>query len=172
MEHPDLNSDCANCAALCCIALAFDKSNLFGIDKAAGVACPNLAGDHTCSIHADLARSGFQGCINYQCDGAGQRVTQKVFKGRSWRENPDLLAPTLLAFAGMRDVHSRLALLASAEKLRLSTGQREQLVGLQRDMADASDWSVDDLSTFAQSPTARKVQSFLTSLASLVSRPD
>ena len=172
MKTPDLNSDCPNCVGLCCLALAFDKSGLFAFDKAAGQACPNLSVDHTCTIHAELAKSGFQGCINYQCDGAGQRVTQEVFHGRSWRDDPALIPPMLAAFAGMRGVHSRLALLASAENLRLATDQKSHLNQLRRKLASAPDWPADELSGFEQSQTARDIQAFLASLAPLVSPRD
>ncbi len=94
MPHPPLRGDCERCAALCCVAVAFDRSELFGFDKAADAPCRNLDGAHGCTIHDHLAASGFRGCAAYDCYGAGQAVTQEMFGGRSWRDEPALLPVT------------------------------------------------------------------------------
>src|SRR6185503_16885503 len=85
--------DCSCCAALCCVSFAFDRSELFAFDKAAGEPCALLGPQHACSIHAERARRGFGGCIAYDCLGAGQRVTEEVFGGRSWQAEPALARP-------------------------------------------------------------------------------
>ncbi|SPF80751.1 hypothetical protein [Pseudoprimorskyibacter insulae] len=106
-----VKGDCANCAALCCIGLAIDKGTRFAIDKPAGVPCPNLDG-HLCRIHADLDARGFGGCTAYDCQGAGQRVTQELFDGADWQDDPRLIAPMMDAFRDLRTLHQMLALLA------------------------------------------------------------
>jgi len=170
MDEIDLESDCSNCAALCCVALAFDKSTMFAIDKPAGIACPNLASDYTCAIHKNLQPAGFQGCMNYDCDGAGQRVTQSLFAGRSWRDSPAILTEMLEAFRGMRQVHARLVLLKAASKLPLSGSQKDELACLQEGISHPESWSVEELAGYGQSQSAQDIKGFLQSLAGLVSR--
>ena len=104
MHAIDLTSRCEDCAALCCVMLPFDAGEDFGFDKAAAQACRHLAG-HACAIHSGLAAAGFSGCVRYDCLGAGQRVVQEVFAGRSWRDDPALLHPMEAAFRAMRRLH-------------------------------------------------------------------
>jgi hypothetical protein len=87
-----LESDCASCAGLCCVAPAFAKSSDFAIDKPAGTACPNLGDDFRCTIHERLEEKGFHGCVVFDCFGAGQRITQETFGGSDWKTMPGMLA--------------------------------------------------------------------------------
>ena len=68
----DLQPDCARCAALCCVALAFDRSDRFAYDKPACEPCRNLGGDDRCRIYDRREREGFSGCIRFDCQGARQ----------------------------------------------------------------------------------------------------
>lgn len=111
---PSLKEDCSKCAALCCLALTIDKGEHFAIDKPAGVPCPNLDG-HGCRIHRWLRVEGFSGCTIYSCGGAGQRVTQELFAGQSWRDDMALKVPMMEAFRGMRAIQDRLAILVAAQ---------------------------------------------------------
>jgi hypothetical protein len=160
MTKPSLKADCQNCIALCCMALAFDKGAMFAIDKQAGTACPHLGKDHRCVIHSNLKAKGFQGCINYDCEGAGQRVSA-MFSGHSWQDNPALLMPMLEAFHAMRQVHQRLVLLAAAENLPLDAVQKSTLQNLQLELAEVTDCQ-------PQSRIAKDIQAFLQSLAPLL----
>ena len=74
-ELIDLIADCSRCVGLCCVIPGFSKSADFAITKSPGEACPNLAADHRCTIHAELRPRGFRGCTVFDCFGAGQRVT-------------------------------------------------------------------------------------------------
>jgi len=126
-----LAGDCHRCAALCCVALAFDRSSSFAFDKAAGVPCRNLRGIE-CAIHDALEASGCSGCARYDCAGAGQRVCEEVFGGRSWRDDPSLLAPMMDAFRVMREVQElRVLLRALDERLSRRLSERE-LANLER----------------------------------------
>jgi hypothetical protein len=112
-RRSELRAGCGRCAALCCIAPAFTRSADFAIDKAAGQPCPNLGGDHRCTIHDRLRGSGFPGCAAYDCFGAGQRVVQVTLGGRppeGARASADLLA----AYGVVRDLHELLWYLADA----------------------------------------------------------
>lgn len=126
MDVVSLRSDCGRCAGLCCIALAFDRSQGFAIDKAAGSPCPNLGAGGCCAIHASRADAGFTGCVQYDCLGAGQRVVQNLFNGRTWLEQPRLLAAMLDAFFIARIAHQNLELLELSTSLPLSRHQEKQ----------------------------------------------
>ena len=110
----DLRSDCARCAGLCCVAHTFQRSSDFAFDKPAGTPCRNLQADFRCGIHAELRTSGFPGCTVYECFGAGQRVTQQLFGGRTWRDEPAIAADMFAAFTAMRGVHELLWYLTEA----------------------------------------------------------
>jgi hypothetical protein len=93
-----LRADCANCAGLCCVALAFTRSADFAIDKPAGDPCVNLLDDFRCDIHPTLRDRGFKGCTVFDCLGAGQRVTAAM---GDWRGHDDRGAATFAVFVGL-----------------------------------------------------------------------
>ncbi|MER5811390.1 pentapeptide repeat-containing protein [Streptomyces sp. NPDC002033] len=111
---PVLQADCANCFALCCVALPFAKSTDFAVNKAAGTPCTNLRQDFRCGIHTRLRDTGFQGCTVFDCFGAGQQVSQVTFGGRDWRAHPETRTAMFEAFPVMRRLHELLAYLAEA----------------------------------------------------------
>jgi uncharacterized protein YjbI with pentapeptide repeats len=106
--NPSLRADCANCAALCCVAPGFSASADFAIDKAPGQPCPHLDAGFRCSIHGQLRARGFPGCSSYDCFGAGQHVTQRTFGGTDWRRAPGLAASMFASFRVMRQLHELL----------------------------------------------------------------
>lgn len=165
---PALVEDCGRCAALCCVSLAFDRGESFAIDKPAGLPCPNLEG-HGCGIHDRLEAEGFAGCVRYSCAGAGQRVVQELFGGRSWQDDPRLLAPMMEAFRGMRQIQERLVLLVTARTLDLSEVDRARLdafvAGLCPEALDEA--TVRD---FPGSRPAERIDGFIRSLARYVTR--
>jgi hypothetical protein len=105
-----LHADCARCAALCCVLPPFSASADFAIDKPAGRACPNLAADDRCRIHAQLPERGFPGCVVFDCFGAGQQLVQVTYRGRDPRTEPG--AATVLD--AMRQVSELLWYLTEA----------------------------------------------------------
>lgn len=111
-----LRADCERCFGLCCVAPAFAASADFAIDKPAGQPCPNLGVDFRCGIHDHLRPSGFPGCTVYDCFGAGQRVAQVTFSGRSWRQAPATAAPMFRVFAVVRELHELLWYLADGRR--------------------------------------------------------
>ena len=152
-----LRPDCGRCAALCCVALAFDRSELFGLDKAAGQPCTHLAACGGCSIYHHRAQAGFGGCIAFDCLGAGQRVTQQIFKGRSWLDDRSLIDPMVAAFLAIRSAHEALLLLRQAARLPLSQEDRDRLVALEAALEAAQ-------TPVAVAPLVAEVQCVLRSL--------
>ena len=104
----ELVADCSRCSGLCCVLLPFRSGDGFGADKPGGTPCSHLRPDDLCGIHDRLADSGWPGCAAYDCRGAGQRVTQVTYAGRSWRDQDNL--PEMAAvFSVMRVLHGLLA---------------------------------------------------------------
>jgi len=119
MRRLDLTADCLRCAALCCVALPFDASDDFAVDKPAGVACRYLRPDCRCGIHPELRTRGFPGCAQFDCYGAGPRVTRE-FEGAPLND-PERDE----AFRILRGVYELLWLLTEAVKL--CAGTHEEL---------------------------------------------
>ncbi len=154
MPDPSLRGDCARCAALCCVAVAFDRSESFAFDKPANTPCGNLDGAFGCALHARLADNGFRGCAAYDCYGAGQIVTQEMFGGRSWRDDPALLPAMTEAFRLMRRVHELRLLLDEARLLALGPDERRQLAALDRALAADGGWTSARPEAFGQGDLA------------------
>ena len=115
LDRPSLRPDCGNCFALCCTAFGFIRSADFPINKPAGSPCQNLADDFSCTIHESLRPRGFRGCTVFDCFGAGQHVSQELFAGKSWIEQPDTKGEMFSAFAVARQLHEMLWYLAEAQ---------------------------------------------------------
>ncbi|QWF83621.1 hypothetical protein HUW46_07064 [Amycolatopsis sp. CA-230715] len=123
----DLKSDCANCFGLCCVALAFTRSADFAVDKEIGEPCRNLSADFRCGIHRDLREKGFSGCTVFECFGAGQRVSQVIYGGTSWREEPETAPQMYAVFGVVRQLHELEWYLAEAMALRPAEDVRDAL---------------------------------------------
>jgi hypothetical protein len=153
-EMVDLTPNCEQCAALCCVLLPFDKGAAFAFDKPGSEPCRNLDG-HACQIHADLAAKGFAGCLRYDCHGAGQRVVQEVFEGRSWRQDAALLPAMDQAFRAMRRLHEDYGLLAAAGQLPLTHAEETQRQGLLSALNIAAPQTEASLVTYETGPNPR-----------------
>lgn len=138
---PRWRADCSRCSGLCCMIPAFGRSADFAIDKPAGVACPNLTGEHRCSIHDHLRASGFAGCVVYDCFGAGQQVTQVVLGGRPWSHDDATAALAAAVFPVVRFLHELLRYAAEALAWPSSDPLRPALVA-----------TVDELEALVASP--------------------
>lgn len=114
-ERLSLRPDCGNCFALCCTALGFSRTADFAVDKPAGTPCLNLSDDFSCSIHDSLRPRGFSGCTVFDCFGAGQTVSQEMFAGKSWRENPGSRTEMFSAFKTVRQLNEMRWHLAEAQ---------------------------------------------------------
>ena len=66
--------------------------------------------------HVPLASHGFPGCVAFDCYGAGQRVTQELFNGMSWRTSDETAVQNLFsAYTSFLALHRLMAMLALAE---------------------------------------------------------
>lgn len=163
---PDLlRDDCARCAALCCVALAFDRSAAFACDKPGGVPCPHLGRDARCEIHASRQNAGFAGCVAFTCNGAGSRVVQECFAGHYWREDPGLLKRMSDAFLVALQVHELLLLLAEAQKLPLSDQERDEARAFAKTLSSKAKLTESWLATVDLPKHHANVHRFLRGLA-------
>lgn len=112
-DRPRLTADCSRCAGLCCVALPFARSSDFAFTKAAGDPCGNLTEGFGCGIHAQLRTSGMRGCTVYDCFGAGQRVVQGTYAGRTWRDGAPA-AEMFEVFPVVKHLHELLWYLTDA----------------------------------------------------------
>jgi hypothetical protein len=127
----ELRADCARCQALCCVSLPFDRGDWFAFDKPANQPCPELHPRLTCGIHEQLRLRGQAGCAEYDCCGAGQRITQELFPGVSWQRQPEARPQLFEAFRRLKRVHELRLLLHAAGRLQLSrpkADERERLL--------------------------------------------
>lgn len=125
-----LSADCEKCFALCCVALPFAKSADFAMDKANGIPCPNLLSNHHCSIHDKLRKKGFRGCATYECFGAGQKVSQTIYNGKDWRENPELAREMFMMFPIVQQLHEMLYYLNEALNLKGAEAIHNELIAM------------------------------------------
>ncbi len=134
-----LRPDCSQCFALCCTAFGFTRSADFAIDKPPATPCPNLARDFSCTIHDRLRLRGFAGCTAFDCFGAGQAVSQGLFRGTSWLENPDSAPDMFAAFRVLRQLHEMLWHLAQAEAVAYSPDAADEVRHLQAKVREVAD---------------------------------
>lgn len=128
--NSNLHSNCEQCFGLCCVALPYAKSADFAYSKADGVPCRNLGPDHRCGIHEHLRNKGFRGCVTYECFGAGQHVSQQIYKGNDWRVNPGLSKEMYAIFPIVQQLHEMLYYLNQALDLEEARTIKSELQGI------------------------------------------
>lgn len=116
VHRSDLRGDCSRCFALCCTAFGFTRSSDFAEDKPAGSPCRHLDASFACTIHETLPSRGFRGCTVFDCFGAGQVVSQRLFAGVSWRDRPDTRDRMFSAFAVVKELHEMMWHLLEAQE--------------------------------------------------------
>lgn len=104
----ELKSNCNNCFGLCCVALPYGKSSDFPFTKDGGTPCRNLCSNNLCTIHGQLREKGFRGCVSYECFGAGQHVSQSIYKGNDWREDAEHAEEMFAVFPVVQQLHEML----------------------------------------------------------------
>lgn len=144
-RREDLGADCANCFGLCCVALAFAKSADFPFDKDAGDPCTNLDEADGCRIHPHLRERGFSGCTVFDCSGAGQKVSQHTFAGRSWRDDAETQRSMFATFPIVRRLHDLLRYLDEAITLARETTDATRWVAAFERVRSLSDGTPEEL---------------------------
>ncbi|WP_330261723.1 pentapeptide repeat-containing protein [Streptomyces sp. NBC_00539] len=165
---PALRADCANCFALCCVALPFAKSTDFAVDKAAGTPCKNLRQDFRCGIHTGLRDKGFQGCTVFDCFGAGQQVSQVTFGGRDWRTDPGTARQMFEVFPVMRQLHELLYYLTEALALPAAAPLHEDLRAALTTTTEATRADADTLAPFDVGALRQDINTLLLRTSELV----
>ena len=160
----DFEPYCNNCAAYCCVALAFDEGDMFAYNKDAAEPCKHLGSDHKCNIHGKLSDSGFRGCVRYNCFGAGQRVTNQLFDGRSWRDHPSEAQEMFDSFRVVQKVHEHLLMLKAAKNLDLSPAQRAQIQNFEQALMQEDVTSLLDVLAFEHKQVFDDIGVFFTTL--------
>ena len=74
-----------------------------------------------------MARQGFQGCAEYQCYGAGQKVTKKIYGGRTWLSHPELAERIFRTYFIVKALHELLSYLNEAEEMCADTMVRAKI---------------------------------------------
>ena len=87
---PTFRADCSRCCGLCCVVSNMLVAQGFPVDKPAETPCVHLDSLHHCSIHATRQMQGYIACEGFDCFGAGQWITQKLFGGARWADSRDL----------------------------------------------------------------------------------
>lgn len=169
-DLPDLTPDCTNCAALCCVAYPFDIGVEFALSKDTDSPCPNLC-NHVCSIHDTLTPDGFAGCVAYSCAGAGQRVTQVLFDGESWRNDEDLLSHMTYALRVLRPIHEALLILREASHLPIPPSFKTKCTTLMQALCPQDATSIWDFEAHEVQDALAEVPEFIPSLAAYVRTP-
>jgi hypothetical protein len=139
------------------------------------VPCPHLQGDYRCEIHDRLRPAGFPGCDVFDCFGAGQRIVQSSFGGRSWRQAPEAAAPMFAALPVVRQLHEMLWYLEEVLALPAAAALHADTVDL-RDRTEAlADSSPDRLGAVDVAAHRHPVGALLGQASELVrgrGRPD
>ncbi|MGW7103394.1 pentapeptide repeat-containing protein [Streptomyces sp. NPDC054838] len=165
---PALHADCADCFALCCVALPFAKSTDFAVNKPAGTPCKNLRQDFRCGVHTGLRDKGFQGCTVFDCFGAGQQVSQVTFGGRDWRTHPGTARQMFEVFPVMRQLHELLRYLTEALALPAAAPLHEDLRAALATTTDATFADADTLAPFDAGVLRQEINTLLLKTSELV----
>jgi hypothetical protein len=130
-------ADCSCCCGLCCIVPDQLAVQGFRVDKPAETPCIHLNAHHRCSIHAKRQVHGYAACQGFDCFGAGQWITQRLFAGANWTDSPDMAGQMFSAYrhwaprfeaaalieAALPHVRDDLRCSLSAKMTELTTGE-------------------------------------------------
>ncbi len=160
LEAIEFRADCRRCAGLCCAAFAFEKSDFFAIDKDVDEPCPNLGGDFLCAIHEKRLEEGFKGCTLFDCHGAGQRVTQEIYGGRTWRDDPSIRIEMFELFRKMLKIHDYLRLVMILQELPLDEDEAREVAGFRYALAPPEGWDRHSLNAFEEMRVVTEFERF------------
>ncbi|NRG29099.1 pentapeptide repeat-containing protein [Bacillus circulans] len=155
-----LKSDCQNCFGLCCVALPYGESADFPFNKESGIPCRNLCSDNACSIHDKLRKTGFRGCVSYECFGAGQHVSQTIYKGKDWRSGKHA-EEMFLIFPLVQQLHEMLWYLNQALTLKETASFRDKLQLIYDETVELTERTPQEILTIDLNSHRRKVNELL-----------
>lgn len=167
-EKENLVADCQNCFALCCVALPFLQSADFACNKEGETPCTNLEENNRCSIHDDLRVKGFKGCTVFECFGAGQKVSQHTYKGKSWREDSEMAKEMFHIFPIMHGLHEMLVYLYEAVYLEVTKEIHKELWQLIKETEQVSYEKASKLLVFDMLSHREKVNLSLKKVSKIV----
>lgn len=107
-------ADCSRCCGLCCVVPPFLAVQGFGENKCADTACAHLNCASRCSIHATREFNGYIACRGFDCYGAGQWITQNLFGGANWADDPEIARAMFNAYRRWLPRFEAAALLEAA----------------------------------------------------------
>jgi len=152
------------------VSLPFDRSEWFSFDKPADVPCRHLQPTNRCSIHEQLSELGQAGCAHYDCYGAGQRLTQELGPGHSWRADPERAHQVFAAFRQLKTLHELRLLLHEARALGLAAQHVQELELLLAQLEPETDFDAEALGKVDVAELERAVHTFLRGLGGYVTR--
>jgi hypothetical protein len=138
-------ADCDNCLGLCCTALRFSRADGFGHDKSAGEPCFYLTAEHRCRIHDQREDLGYEGCIDFDCFGAGQRATASI--SVEDRTNPAAVAGLYVRLRILIEVQELRQALTDAADLELANADHSERMALLDQLAGLADNPQADLAS-------------------------
>ncbi|MEU5841118.1 pentapeptide repeat-containing protein [Rhodococcus sp. NPDC047139] len=168
LRRADLRADCSSCFALCCTAFGFSRSADFAEDKPAGLPCPHLDAGFGCSIHDRLLSRGFRGCTVFDCFGAGQVVSRRLFSGTSWRERPDTRDRMFSAFGVLQQVHEMIWYLLEARERTYDPETADEARSLTEALVSLTHGDVDVLISIDIDEARDSVRKVLTTVSEQV----
>jgi hypothetical protein len=110
----NFRADCSNCCGLCCVVPDLLAVQGFHVDKPAETPCVHLNNVHRCAIHATRPMHGYPACGGFDCYGAGQWITQRLFGGAKWTDSDDLAEQMFAAYRQWIPRFAAAALIESA----------------------------------------------------------
>lgn len=157
----ELVMDCNNCSGLCCIALYCLKSEGFPDDKKAGEPCRNLMPNFQCKVHDKLKELNFKGCISYDCLGAGQKVTNSIYKGINWKTPSEYTEKIFDVFLIVCELHQMQWYLTESSLIYCADEYRHEIDLLIDENKKITNLSPEELLTQDISEYKKKVNSIL-----------
>jgi hypothetical protein len=146
------------------VSLPFERSAAFSFDKPADVPCPHLLRSNRCAVHDTRLERGLSGCVQYDCYGAGQRLTAQLLRGRPWREDAALTRLACEAFRVLKRVHELGWLLERAAQLELPEASEEWRQRLLRQLDLTGGETPEILARFDVESVERSASVFFQSL--------
>lgn len=163
-----LRADCEKCFGLCCVVLPYAKSADFAFDKDGGIPCRNLQTNYLCGIHKDLRKKGFRGCSAYECFGAGQKVSQVIYKGIDWQSNNEMAKEMFDVYPIVQQLHEMLWYLNEALTLEATKPIHQELVNSIKETEKLTSNSPEFILTIDVAEHRAKVNTFLIRTSELV----